>query len=256
MLKKVSAALGGVVLALSVALTGCSGTPAPTAPKTVTVFAAASMKTTFDALKTTFEAAHPGTTVVLNYAGSQALATQLVEGAKADVFVSANDPQMKVVTDAGLSASDPKVFATNQLEIAVPPSNPAKVATFQDLAKPGVKLVICAPAVPCGSATVKVEKATGITLKPVSEEQDVTSVMAKVKSAEADAGLVYKTDVISAGSSVTGIAFPESADAINRNPVVLLKNAPESALGQAWIDLLFSEQGQKVFADAGFGPAQ
>lgn len=256
MLKKFSAAVGGTLLALSLALTGCSGAPAQSTAKTVTVFAAASMKPTFDALKTTFEAAHPGTTVALNYAGSQALATQLVEGAKADVFVSANDTQMKVVTDAGLNAGDPKVFATNQLEIAVPPSNPAKIATFTDLAKPGVKLVICAPAVPCGAATVKLEKATGVTLKPVSEEQAVTSVLAKVKTAEADAGLVYKTDVISAGDTVAGIEFAQSAEAINRNPVVLLKNSPASDLGQAWIDLLFSEQGQKVFADAGFGPAQ
>lgn len=253
---KLSVAVTGVLISLGLMATGCSGAPAAAESKTVTVFAAASMQTTFDKLKTTFEADHPGTTVVLNYAGSQALATQLKEGAVADVFVSANDTQMKVITDAGLNAADPKVFATNQLEIAVPPSNPAKIATFADLTKPEVKLVICAPAVPCGAATVKVEAATGTKLKPVSEEQAVTSVMSKVQTGEADAGLVYKTDVIAAGDTVTGIEFSESSKAVNRNPVVLLKSAPQAELAQAWIDLLFSDQGQQVFAAAGFGPAQ
>lgn len=256
MRKKLSVAVTGVLISLGLVATGCSSTSAPTQTQTVTVYAAASMQTTFDKLKATFEAEHPGTTVTLNYAGSQALATQLVEGATADVFVSANDTQMKVVTDAGLNAADPRVFATNQLQIAVPPSNPAAIKTFADLTKPEVKLVVCAPAVPCGAATVKVEKATGITLKPVSEEQAVTSVMSKVQTGEADAGLVYKTDVIAAGDTVAGIEFPESSEAINRNPVVLLKSAPQAELGQAWIDLLFSAQGQQVFADAGFGAAQ
>lgn len=253
---KLSVAVIGVLISLGLMATGCSGAPAAAESKTVTVFAAASMQTTFDKLKATFEADHPGTTVVLNYAGSQALATQLKEGAVADVFVSANDTQMKVITDAGLNAADPKVFATNQLQIAVPPSNPAKIASFADLTKPEVKLVICAPAVPCGAATVKVEAATGTTLKPVSEEQAVTSVLSKVQAGEADAGLVYKTDVIAAGDTVTGIEFSESSKAVNRNPVVLLKGAPQAELAQAWIDLLLSDQGQQVFADAGFGPAQ
>lgn len=251
---KLGVALTGVLISLGLAATGCSG--GSNTPQTLTVYAAASMQTTFDELKSTFEAEHPGTTVMLNYAGSQALATQLTEGATADVFVSANDTQMKVVTDAGLNADAPRVFATNQLQIAVPPSNPAKITGFADLTKPKVKLVICAPAVPCGAATVKVEKAAGVTLKPVSEEQAVTSVLSKVQAGEADAGLVYKTDVIAAGNTVAGIEFPESSEAINRNPVVLLKDAPQAELGQAWIDLLFSEQGQQVFANAGFGGAQ
>lgn len=248
---------------ISVALAGCSTGPSATSSeataateKTVTVFAAASMQTTFEQLKTTFEAAHAGTTVTFNFAGSQALATQLVEGAAADVFVSANDTQMKVVTDAGLNATDPTVFATNQLTIAVPPDNPAGISAFQDLTEPGLKLVVCAPAVPCGAATEKVEKATGVTLSPVSEEQAVTDVLAKVRTGEADAGLVYKTDVIAAGDAVKGIDFPESSEAINNNPIALLKSAPEAELGQAWIDLILSDEGQKVLTDAGFGGAK
>lgn len=248
---------------LTVALAGCSSgdvttgdTSTPVEEKTLVVFAAASMQSTFTELQETFEAANPGTTITFNFAGSQALATQLSEGATADVFVSANDAQMKVVTDAGLTAGEPTVFATNQLAIAVPPDNPAGITSFADLANDGVKLVVCAPAVPCGAATEKVEAATGVTLQPVSQEQAVTDVLSKVSTGEADAGLVYKTDIIAAGDAVTGIDFPESSEAINNNPIVLLTDAPQPELGQAWIDLVLSSEGQKVFAEAGFGEAQ
>lgn len=247
---------------LTVALSGCGsgqsagGTSSPVEEKTLIVFAAASMQSTFTELQQTFEAANPGTTITFNFAGSQALATQLSEGATADVFVSANDAQMKVVTDAGLTAGEPTVFATNQLAIAVPPDNPAGITSFADLANDGVKLVVCAPAVPCGAATEKVEAATGVTLQPVSQEQAVTDVLSKVSTGEADAGLVYKTDIIAAGDAVTGIDFPESSEAINNNPIVLLTDAPQPELGQAWIDLVLSPEGQKVFAEAGFGEAK
>ncbi len=214
------------------------------------------MQSTFTELQQTFEAENPGTTITFNFAGSQALATQLNEGATADVFVSANDAQMKVVTDAGLADGDPIVFATNQLAIAVPPDNPAGITSFADLAAEGLKLVVCAPAVPCGAATEKVEAASGITLHPVSEEQAVTDVLSKVSTGEADAGLVYKTDIIAAGDAVKGIDFPESSEAVNNNPIVLLKAAPQPELGQAWIDLVLSPEGQKVFAEAGFGEAK
>ncbi len=261
LLQRVLGPLAAFALALGV--TGCSAGASPqetgtsgAVTGTVTVFAAASMQTTFEELQKTFEQAHPGTTVSFNFAGSQSLATQLVEGAKADVFVSANDTQMAVVTDAGLNSTEPKVFATNQLEIAVPPDNPAGISSFSDLTEPGLKLVVCAPAVPCGAATEKVEQATGITLKPVSEEQTVTNVLAKVQTGEADAGLVYQTDVISAGDTVKGIDFPESSEAINRNPIVLLKDAPNPAGGQAWLDLVLGAEGQAVLAKAGFGAGE
>lgn len=248
--------LAAALLVLPLAACGGQASTTSSAPeaKTLTVFAAASMQTTFTELATTFEAAHPGAKVAFNFAGSQALAAQLVEGATADVFVSANDAQMKVVTDAGLASGTPKVFATNQLTIAVPPDNPKNIATLKDLAASGVKLVICASAVPCGAATQQVEKASGITLTPVSEEQAVTGVLGKVRSGEADAGLVYRTDVIATSGAVKGIEFPESSLAINRNPVVLLAAAPQPELGQAWIDLLVGKDGQAVLSAAGFGP--
>lgn len=249
--------LAVLTLAAAGLVAGCSAAPASTAssPSSVTVFAAASMKPTFTTLGKTFEAAHPGTTVTFSFAGSQALAEQLTQGAAADVFASANAANMKTVTDAGLASGAARDYATNTLEIAVPPDNPAKITSFQDLAKPGVKLVVCAPAVPCGAATQKLEQVTGVTLSPVSQEQAVTDVLAKVEAGEADAGLVYTTDVIAAGDKVLGIPFPESSQAINTNSIVALKDGPQAALGQQFVDLVLSEEGQKVLHDAGFGSA-
>ena len=257
---KTPTAIAAALLGLSLAVAGCSSSSAPESSttestKTVTVFAAASMKTTFTELGKTFEASHAGTKVTFNFAGSQTLAEQITQGAQVDAFASANEANMKTVTDAGLNAAEPKIYATNVLEIAVPPDNPAGVASFADLAKKDVKVVVCAPAVPCGAATEKVEKATGITLSPVSEEQAVTDVLAKVQAGEADAGLVYKTDVLSAGDTVKGVPFPESKEAINKTSIVGLKG-PQAALGQEFVDLVLSSDGQKVLATAGFGPAE
>ena len=240
-------------LAAALVLAGCSApagtsSPAVASGKTVTVFAAASLKATFTELGKTFEAGHPGVKVTFNFAGSQTLAEQITQGAPADAFASANEATMKTVTAAGLNAGEATLFATNRLTIAVPPTNPAGIATFADLAKPGLKLVVCAPAVPCGAATQ-----TGITLKPVSEEQSVTDVLGKVQTGEADAGLVYSTDVISVGGKVKGIDFPESSQAINKNSIVALKNGPRAALGQAFVDLVLSAEGRAVLKAAGFG---
>lgn len=257
-MRKATRAIAGLVPVVLL-LAGCTtgrAQPAGSSTRTLTVFAASSLQATFTELGRAFEASHPGVSVTINFAGSQALASQLVEGASADVFASADEARMAVVTGAGLAAGEPTVFATNRLMIAVPPDNPGGVASFQDLATPGLRLVVCAPAVPCGAATQKVEAATGITLNPVSEEQAVTNVLAKVRTGEADAGLVYRTDVIGAGDAVEGIAFPESSEAVNSDPIVLLKAAPQPELGRAWIDLVLSAEGQKVFTDAGFGGAE
>jgi molybdate transport system substrate-binding protein len=254
-----SIAAAAIIPALAVS--GCGADqPASTggaagASSTVTVFAAASMKTTFTKLAKSFEAAHPGVTVAFNFAGSQALADQLTQGARADAFASANESNMTTVTAANLNAGPARLYATNTLSIAVPPDNPARVTAFADLARPGLKVVVCAPAVPCGAATVKIAQATGVTLTSVSEEQAVGDVLAKVESGEADAGLVYSTDVIAARDKVLGIPFPEAAKAVNTNSIVALKNGPQAALGQQFVDLVLSADGQTVLADAGFGAA-
>ncbi|MCH6472024.1 molybdate ABC transporter substrate-binding protein [Sinomonas terrae] len=254
-------ALGAAGVVLALALTACGGTTtaggsassSASSGGTLTVFAAASLTATFTELGHDFEAAHPGSKVNFNFGGSSDLVSQLQNGAPADVFASADQTNMTKATNAGLAAGTPQVFATNVLEIAVPPSNPAGIHTFQDLTKAGVRLVVCAQQVPCGSAAQKAAKAAGLTLKPVSEEQSVTDVLGKVISGDADAGLVYVTDVKGAGSKVSGVAFPESSAAVNSYPIVALKDSKNAALAQEFVDFVRGAQGQKVLGDAGFG---
>jgi molybdate transport system substrate-binding protein len=169
------------------------------------------------------------------------------------VFASADEKNMTKVSDAGLAAGTPVDFATNVLAIAVPPGNPAHITSFADLAKPGVKTVVCAPQVPCGAATAKVEASTGVTLTPVSQESAVTDVLGKVSSGEADAGIVYVTDVKGAGSSVDSVPFPEAASAVNTYPIVALKDAHDATLAAAVVDYVTGPDGQKVLKAAGFG---
>lgn len=245
--------------ALVVALAGCSSQASPSsgssnspASTTLTVFAAASLKNTFTTLGQQFEAAHAGTKLTFNFAGSTDLVTQLQQGAPADVFASADTKNMDRATAAHLTKGTPVTFASNTLEIAVPPSNPAHISSFADLTRPGVKLVVCAPVVPCGAAAQKVETATKITLKPVSEESAVTDVLNKVQTGEADAGLVYVTDVKGAGGKVKGVLFPESKQAVNKYPIAILTESKNAALARQFSELITGADGQKVLADAGF----
>lgn len=222
--------------------------------ETLTIFAAASLTGVFDQLEVQFEADHPGVDVRISYAGSSDLVSQITDGAEADVFASADTATMDTLVAAGLTDGDPTGFATNTLVIAVPPGNPADVDSLDDLAEPDLQLVLCAPEVPCGSAAAEVAERADLDLEPVSEEQSVTDVLAKVEAGEADAGLVYVTDVAAAGDRVEGIAFPESASVVNNYPVVVLGDSEHSASAGAWLDLLLGDAGQRVLRDAGFGP--
>nr|WP_239028598.1 molybdate ABC transporter substrate-binding protein [Pseudonocardia acidicola] len=240
-------------------MAGCggasSGSAQASAPqaRTLTVFAAASLTDTFNALGKQFEAQNPGVTVKFNYAGSSDLAQQIVNGAPADVFAAASNATMKTVTDAGDAAGAPKVFATNVLQIATLPGNPKHITSFADLTKPDLKVVVCAPQVPCGAAAAQVEKATGVTLKPVSEEQDVKSTLNKVSTGNADAGLVYVTDVTAAKGAVQGVSFPQAQQAVTSYPIAVVKNAPQADLAQKFEALVTGEAGQKALQAAGFG---
>jgi molybdate transport system substrate-binding protein len=219
---------------------------------TITVYAAASLTKTFTAIGKEFESQHDGVEVEFSFGGSSDLVSQLQQGAPADVFASADEANMEKLTGDGLQADDPVDFAANTLEIATPPGNPAHISSFSDLGKDGLNVVLCAPEVPCGAATVKAEAATGVTIKPVSEEQSVTDVLAKVSSGEADAGLVYVTDVAAAGDSVQGVTFPESSDIVNTYPIVALKDSKSSGLAQDFVDLVLSDTGQSILEEAGF----
>ena len=175
----------------------------------VTVFAAASLKSTFTELGTQFEKDNPGTKVTFNFAGSSDLVAQLTQGAPGRrVRLRRHEEHDQGRRCRTSSPAIPVNFATNTLTIVTPPGNPKGIKTFADLAKPGTQVVVCAPQVPCGSATEKVEKATGVTLSPVSEESAVTDVLGKITSGQADAGLVYVTDAKGAGDKVTAIAVP------------------------------------------------
>ncbi|MDO0912687.1 molybdate ABC transporter substrate-binding protein [Streptomyces sp. DT2A-34] len=219
---------------------------------TVTVFAAASLKESFTTLGKEFEKAHPGTKVTFSFGGSDALAASITGGAPADVFASASPQTMKIVTDAGAASGAPATFVRNQLEIATLPGNPDKVASLKDLTNSDLKVVLCDKAVPCGAAVQKALDASKLKLTPVSYEEDVKAALNKVVLKEADAAVVYKTDVKAAGDRVEGVDFPESADAVNDYPITLLKDAPNAGAAQAFIALVRSAEGQKVLNAAGF----
>ncbi|MEU8576294.1 molybdate ABC transporter substrate-binding protein [Streptomyces asoensis] len=219
---------------------------------TVTVFAAASLKESFTALGEEFEKAHPGTKVTFSFGGSDSLAASITGGAPADVFASASPKTMKIVTDAGDASGTPATFVRNQLEIATLPGNPAKVSSLEDLTGSKLKVVLCDRTVPCGAAAQKALDAAGLKLTPVSYEQDVKAALTKVELKEADAALVYKTDVHAAGDKVEGVEFPESAEAVNDYPIVQLKDAPNADAAKAFIALVRSAEGQKVLTGAGF----
>jgi molybdate transport system substrate-binding protein len=231
---------------------GPSGSAAPGAA-TLTVSAAASLTDVFNQLGKTFESQNPGSTVRFNYGGSSDLAQQIVNGAPADVFAAANTSTMATVSKAGLVSGDPSAFVTNVLQIAVAPGDPKGIHTFADLTKPDLKVVVCAPQVPCGSAATQVEKATGVTLKPVSQEADVRSALSKVSTGDADAALVYVTDVKSSKGKVEGVDFPEAAKALNQYPIAVLKNAPNADLAAKFVALVRGADGQQVLKNAGFG---
>lgn len=220
---------------------------------TITVFAAASLKGTFTEIGKQFEAEHESVTVRFNFAGSSDLVAQIQQGAPADVFAAADTANMAKATADDLVEGTPVEFATNSLEIATPPGNPASIDSLDDLAEPGAKVVVCAAEVPCGAAAVGVEKAAAIDITPVSEEQSVTDVLGKVISGEADAGLVYVTDVKAAGDQVHGVTFPESGEVVNTYPIAALPNSKNAADAKAFVDYVIGPEGQAVLAEAGFG---
>ena len=259
-------ALAAAALAAVLALTACSGaganSTASARPKasassaasgTLTVYAAASLSGAFARIADAFEAANPGVTVKpITYDGSSTLATQIIAGAPVDVFASADQKNMDKVAQAGL-AGDAPLFATNVLQIAVAPGNPHKIKDLSSLTDPSLTVVLCAPAVPCGSAAKTLLDTAGTAVTPASEEQNVGAVLAKVKAGEADAGLVYTTDVKAAGSAVTGVAIPGADKAINSYPITVLKGAQNPKTATAFVDFVRSVAGQKILKDLGFG---
>lgn len=245
----------------ALALAGCASeagpAPASTASKdtvsgSITVFAAASLTESFEQLKIEFVKAHPDVEITLNFGGSSALAEQIVQGAPADVFAAASPATMATVVEASLAAT-PVDFASNTLELAVPPDNPGDVAVLADLENPALTVAFCAAEVPCGAATVAVLVATGLAITPDTYEQDVRAVLTKVELGEVDAGLVYKTDVLAAGDAVLGIEFAEASEVVNRYPIAALADSENAKAAEAFVAWVLSPDGQKLLQAWGFG---
>jgi len=250
--KRVIGPAAAALLLMGAAACGAEDDPGTSTETTLTVFAAASLTDTFTEIGQHFEASHEGVTVTLNFAGSSDLVAQIQQGAPADVFASADTANMDKATTDDLVEGDPVDFASNTLQIAVLPDNPADVESLQDLAGPGTKVVLCAPEVPCGAAATTIEESAGVDIQPVSDEASVTDVLNKVVTGEADAGLVYVTDVIGAGTDVQGITFPESDAAVNVYPIAALTDSENIDLAQEFVALVTGDAGQTVLADAGF----
>lgn len=242
-----AATAGTALLALTAAGCGGGGDPAD-----LTVFAAASLHQVFEELAADYEAAHPGATVTINLAGSNALAEQVLSGARADVLATADTVTMAKVAEAGLTAGDPEVFTANDLVVVTPADDPADVSALADLSDPGLRLVVCAPKVPCGAATTRLAAQAGLDLDPVSEEDAVTDVLAKVLTGQADAGLVYRTDAYSAGDQVRMITPPEGVEVVNDYPIATVAEARNPGGAAEFVALVRSERGREVLAEAGF----
>lgn len=218
----------------------------------VVVFAASSLTESFTEIGAAFEAAHPGSSVTFNFAGSGDLVTQIGQGAPADVFASADESNMAKLTEAGDNGGDPVIVARNTFEIIVEPGNPKGITGVADLARPDLAVVLCADTVPCGKGAATILDKAGVSVTPKSYEEKVKGVVTKVTTGEADAGIVFATDVRAAGDEATGVEIPADVNVISKYPVVVTKDAPNAAAAQAFVDFVAGPQGQAVLASFGF----
>jgi len=250
----------GLFLVL-VALVSCGGsvtrgTPTPVVGSmpagAITVFAASSLTNALDRVGEELTRLYPGTRYIFNYGSSSTLATQIVNGAPADVFASADEPNLKKVVDAGLAEGAASFFAANRLQIAVAPGNPRRISSLADLARRDLIVVFAAPSVPAGQYALDALGKAGVTLVPASQELDVRAALNKVALGEADAGIVYVTDIRSARARVSGVDIPEQHQVIARYPAVTLKGSRNRQLSDHFIQFLLGAEGQRLLADFGF----
>ena len=222
---------------------------------TIQVFAAASLTDAFKQLGTDFQKAHPGVTVTFNFAGSPTLVTQIEQGAQADVFASADTTNMSKLTTDGFAGGASKTFAHNQLELAVAPGNPKGIQSLADLAKPGVIYISAGPTVPAGKYALQALAKAGVTATPRSLETDVKSVISKIELGEADAGIVYTTDVKAAGTKVAGVTIPDNYNVVATYPMVAVKGSKNADAANAFIAYVLSDAGQATLDSFGFLPS-
>jgi molybdate transport system substrate-binding protein len=256
----------GALLAVLLLAAGCGGAadppgaagaaaasaPAPSPTGDLLVFAAASLGDAFAEVAAELEGSHPGVEVRLNLAGSQRLAAQILEGAPADVFASANAEQMDTVADGAGLEGQATTFASNRLAIAVEPGNPLGVRGLRDLARPGLTLVMAAEDVPAGRYARQALKAAGVTASPASLEQDVRAVLSRVALGEADAGIVYRSDIAAAAGDVEEVEIQRNVAVAY--PIAVLGGAPNPEAARAFVDLVTSPRGQAILTEHGFSP--
>lgn len=238
----------------STSTAGGSSSPAALSG-TVNIFAAASLTAAFNGEAQAFQQAHPGVTMKFNYAGTPTLVTQIEQGAEADVFASADTTNMNKLTADGFTAGTPSTFAHNLLEIVVPPGNPKNIQNLSDLAKPGVIYISAGPTVPAGKYATQALQKAGVTVTPKSLETDVKSVVSKVELGEADAGIVYTTDVKAAGDKVSGVAIPDQYNVVATYPIVAVKGTKNADATNAFIAFVLSSNGQSILQSYGFKSA-
>lgn len=234
----------------AVATSGCGAGGAAPAEEQLTVLAAASLTEPFTVLAERFEEAHGDVDVVVSFDSSATVATQVTNGAAADLVATADPRTMQVMEEAGVLAGSPVEFARNRMTLVVPPDNPADIADVTDL--DGTDFVVCAPAVPCGVLAEAVIDGAGVSTRPRSHEVDVKAVLTKVVLGEADAGLVYASDAVAAGDRVREITLPRGIGASTTYPAAVTRDAPEPELAAEFLDLVRSEEGQQVLAGSGF----
>jgi molybdate transport system substrate-binding protein len=248
-------ALGVVLLLVAPACGGAVHTAAASGAQTaggITVFAGSSLTDAFKKAGDQLKVKNPGTDFVFNFGSSSTLATQIINLAPADVFASADDVNMQKIVDAKLNDGTPSFFVGNRLQIAVAAGNPKQITSLADLAKPGLIVVLAAPTVPAGRYASDALQKAGVTVKPASQEVDVRAVLNKVILGEADAGIVYVTDVRSAGAKVVGVDIPEQHQVIARYPIAVVKDSKNPRLARAYVDYLLSDEGQRMLAEFGF----
>jgi molybdate transport system substrate-binding protein len=248
---RLAAAMAVAALALAACGDGTTSGGSSGSANEIKVFAAASLTAAFTELGQQYTSANGGTKVTFNFAGSQALATQIQQAAPADVFASADTTNMDKVKDL---VGTPQNFASNLLQIVVEKGNPKGVKTLDDLANPDLKVVLAAPDVPAGKYAAEALNTAKVTVKPVSEEDNVKAVVTKVSLGEADAGIVYVTDVTAGGDKVQGVDIPKDQNVTATYPIASVKAGKAQDKAQAFMDLVLSDQGQQVLKQYGFLP--
>jgi molybdate transport system substrate-binding protein len=248
-------AVGTILLAGLAAACGPQGSTAgdETASGPAMVLAAASLTESFGALEAEFEKRFPESQIEVSYGSSSALATQIENGAPADVFASADMQNMQRVHAAGL-VDQPRPFAANTLQIVVPAGNPKQITGLADLGKPDLVIAMAAPAVPAGRVAAETFGRAGLPIPESSQEPDVKAVLHRVVLGEADAGLVWTTDVLAAGSTVQGIAIPAALGGQTTYPIAQVKAGTGGTAGAAFIDFILSDTGQQILQRHGFKP--